>query len=1421
MKKLYTLLCTTILVFAYTNISAQVLVVEDFEDPNALNITDFSGWNTGLPPFGPNTTTPCEGSQSARSAELSSTNDVGELFYVSQKTTGRDVKVSFDYKIVDKATGSPVSGNFGKLYLEYTTSGTTTPTTAIPWTKYDSISKAPTSTGCERYSYTLTATDLPSGSDFGWRLRIAGDPTYLSTNSYYVYVDNFMAVEQVDCIQPVNAKIVPNSITFEGAKISWEDVNTMTPGQWEVVYCSKGNVPPSPFCNPRTPPFSGPLVPIQVSSPEITFDDLQDGTEYDVFVRSVCGGGNGNSRWTGPIQFQTIAIGSICSAPIEINVDPDNPDVSADLPYETDDNTLVYADDILPLEGSPGISCAGSGNLLDGYEVVYHYTSETDDILTIDLTQLTGTNVGMYVYESCADIGNECFDGDVTADGSDLNIDGVRINAGEDIYIVIASLDNTGEPGDTDYHLKITGFDCANWGPPKHKTPMPFPFTAGQTLNKFSMKIPNSPYVLPTIGFAELQWYAGVDGSGNPINPITDPENIDILPGDVFYVTQILSSCESPALKVTFAEFFCNQELGGITGTTEDFACGSGRITLKATANTMETSEIQWYDSETGGKYLATGGTYTTPEIEQTTSYWVTEVFLGLTLMEHEAHKGPTTYESHQEDATTGSSSDDDWGVIIKPEQDFTLMDVKVYSTGGGNSMIVKLLEEDNGDPIYQESFDIIVGTATSPVRNTLKLNWELEAGKTYYMVHENEFGGNPGLLIDSDPDFPYPVGTSGFVISGGRFYETSTGYTYFYTEPEYYYFFDWTIVGTGVLCEKTPRTEVVATVHDIIPTQVSADDLQVCKGTSTQLHVTSTDEEYVYSWEWEDATGTTHTDSGPDITVTPNQSTTYTVTAVNPITTCEFINEIRVVVIGVEDGDLPVEPSTVEICQGEIVSLTAGGLKFDFNENATGWTQANQSTDPNGNPVPSAAWKRVASPYQLAGGVRSNDNSTFLISMADSIGPGGELLTALFSPQLNLVGVSSASLNFYHYYKDRDNNFQSTKAVVEVSVNNSTNWVEIARYGEGTDLEDEGEPTNFAFESLDLSEFVGSSNVRVRFVYYGDWGWLWAIDNVTLTRNYLNGSLTWAPQAGLFYDEGTNIPYDGAPTSTVYYNGDEAESTTYTATLTVAGCGGTTQDVQITVYNTEPPTGPTTQEFDPGASLKDLDVEGKDLRWYIIDENGNYDQVSANTPLLDGQTYYVTQTLNECESEFLSITVSMVCPKPQDLGVTVTYGNNEKVQALVEWSAPDENVVNIESYRVVVDSLNATVFETLVKEPFIIIDGLSQYTEYKVDIYSVCDIEDSAYSDSISHSFITLRNAGFEFTGLSYYPNPTKNVVYFENQIPIQRIAVYDLTGRQVFKKEISATSAPVNFSNLASGTYMVAITVDGVKRMIKIIKE
>jgi len=86
-----------------------------------------------------------------------------------------------------------------------------------------------------------------------------------------------------------------------------------------------------------------------------------------------------------------------------------------------------------------------------------------------------------------------------------------------------------------------------------------------------------------------------------------------------------------------------------------------------------------------------------------------------------------------------------------------------------------------------------------------------------------------------------------------------------------------------------------------------------------------------------------------------------------------------------------------------------------------------------------------------------------------------------------------------------------------------------------------------------------------------------------------------------------------------------------------VANCVSARQEVAVTVNTTSQPTGATQQFFTLGETIADLDVTGTSLQWYS-DVNGSI-PIPTSTVLVDGITYYVSQTLNGCESALLPVT--------------------------------------------------------------------------------------------------------------------------------------------------------------------------------------
>ena len=152
-------------------------------------------------------------------------------------------------------------------------------------------------------------------------------------------------------------------------------------------------------------------------------------------------------------------------------------------------------------------------------------------------------------------------------------------------------------------------------------------------------------------------------------------------------------------------------------------------------------------------------------------------------------------------------------------------------------------------------------------------------------------------------------------------------------------------------------------------------------------------------------------------------------------------------------------------------------------------------------------------------------------------------------------------------------------------------------------------------------------------------------------------------------------------------------------------------------------PAGETTQTFTEGDTLADLDVEGENLKWYQTETS--QEVLPLSTLLVNGTTYYVSQTVNGEESARLGVTVNL------PLGVSTN-----------------------------------------------------------------------------------------KFAGLSYYPNPVKDVFTVSNNNAIDAVSIFNIMGQQVVSKTVNNTNTMVDFSALNSGVYFVQLSSGGSQRTIKVVK-
>ncbi|WP_286969131.1 T9SS type B sorting domain-containing protein [Flavobacterium sp. UBA4854] len=102
-------------------------------------------------------------------------------------------------------------------------------------------------------------------------------------------------------------------------------------------------------------------------------------------------------------------------------------------------------------------------------------------------------------------------------------------------------------------------------------------------------------------------------------------------------------------------------------------------------------------------------------------------------------------------------------------------------------------------------------------------------------------------------------------------------------------------------------------------------------------------------------------------------------------------------------------------------------------------------------------------------------------------------------------------------------------------------------------------------------------------------------------------------------------------------------DKATYYASQTISGCESERIPVTINILNTLAPTGNPKQSFCTGQNptILNLEITGTAIKWYNTSTNGSL--LPETTALQNGQTFYASQTENNCESSRFGITVSIV----------------------------------------------------------------------------------------------------------------------------------------------------------------------------------
>jgi hypothetical protein len=290
-----------------------------------------------------------------------------------------------------------------------------------------------------------------------------------------------------------------------------------------------------------------------------------------------------------------------------------------------------------------------------------------------------------------------------------------------------------------------------------------------------------------------LQWYMSTDGTTFTAVPGATAATLStgsLMDNTSYYCAVTCTNSNETVNSNTIAITLSNPL---ITASTPAGRCGTGTVTLEATAN--EGSTINWYSTSTAGTVLGTGTSFTTPSITATTSYYAeANTATGLRSV---TGLGNTTIP------TSGFNTSEK-GIVFTATGNGTIVSAQYYSTtlNVTNNVTVKLINNTTGTQVGSSVNLSIVQGATAGFY-TMNLNLPVTAGTTYRLVasfsssvSRISTGANYATAAFNN------LGSLGTITSGWDFGVVST--------TTYNYFHNITALVPG--CTSV-RTEVVATV--------------------------------------------------------------------------------------------------------------------------------------------------------------------------------------------------------------------------------------------------------------------------------------------------------------------------------------------------------------------------------------------------------------------------------------------------------------------------------------------------------------------------------------------------------------------------------------------------------------------------------
>ncbi|MEC5165520.1 streptogramin lyase [Flavobacterium sp. PL11] len=372
---------------------------------------------------------------------------------------------------------------------------------------------------------------------------------------------------------------------------------------------------------------------------------------------------------------------------------------------------------------------------------------------------------------------------------------------------------------------------------------------------------------------------------------------------------------------------------------------------------------------------------------------------------------------------------------------------------------------------------------------------------------------------------------------------------------------------------------------------------------------------------------------SGGTVLATPTILTSGNYFVSQTVNGCESVRKMVTVTIN-PNPIITLSSVTSQVCANDIIPLTATLNTSDFivfhdnfNEANNSWTAINNSTG--GTPA-NAAWTLRPNGYNFGANIFFYSPSATKIYMAHSSSQGTDSSTdvALISTEFSTLGLSSVNLSLTHQYAQPY--LKYSEARVQFSVNNGVDWTTIIKFDKHIQT--------FTTNNVNLpSSAINQPHVKIRFQYNASNGIWWVIDEVTISGK---AAVRWSPATHLYTNAAATTAYTlGTHASTVYVKATTAGNNIYTVKASTSATCSTSGTTTVNVIATPSATAASNQTFCGSATVENLTASGTNLKWYDVATGGTH--LTAVTGLTT-KTYYVSQTVNGCESTRKAVEVTV-----------------------------------------------------------------------------------------------------------------------------------------------------------------------------------